>query len=185
MKQEEVKIRITPTLKKDFQDICENEETTMSNKINNFIFNEVKMKKIKNGENRVFTKQLIKFDIMNRNNRLYQKNQLTNIKLDENGFEYNELDRLNNEIIYGQFGHIDSGEKIHKYNATHSINNLKITEDWLEGDITILNDSIIPIFDNLVFRPRAFGIVDENGVIQNLEIISFDAILKSEDKFIE
>lgn len=47
MKEEEIKIRITPSLKKDFQDICENEDTTMSNKINSFIVKEVKTKKVK------------------------------------------------------------------------------------------------------------------------------------------
>jgi hypothetical protein len=50
MKQEEINIRISPTLKKDFQDICEVEETTMSNKINNFIVKEVNDKKPKDSE---------------------------------------------------------------------------------------------------------------------------------------
>ena len=44
MKEEEIKIRVTPSLKKDFQDICELENTTMSNKINSFIITEVEAK---------------------------------------------------------------------------------------------------------------------------------------------
>jgi hypothetical protein len=185
MKEEEIKIRITPTLKKDFQNICEDEETTMSNKINDFIVKEVKVKKIKTLKNRTSTHKLIRFGIMNGAGRLYRKSELTKISLDEDGFECTQLDRLNRQILYGQFGHCDSGDITHKYNATHSICNLRINEDWLEGDITIINDSIIPILNNLVFRPRSFGTVDDMGVVRGLEIIGFDAILKSEDKFTE
>jgi antitoxin component of RelBE/YafQ-DinJ toxin-antitoxin module len=182
MKKEEIKIRVSTTLKQDFQDICENEETTMSNKINNFIFDEIKTKKIENLKNRTSIQKLIHFNVHNKNGRLYQKSDLLGIKLDENGLEYTELDRLNNVTLHGQFGFCSTGDKIHKYNATHSINNLRIEEDWLIGDVTILNDSIGHIFDKLVFRVRGFGEVDDKGVVQGLEIIGFDAILKSEDK---
>ena len=185
MKQEEIKIRITPTLKKDFQDICENEQTTMSNKINTFIFDEVKTKKIEMLKNKIFTKQLIKFGVMNTSDRLYRKTELTNVKFDEDGLEYTELDRLNKKTLYGQFGHPDNADIIHKYNATHSISNLRINEDWLEGDITILNNSIIPILDNLVFRPRSCANISDKGVVKDLDIIGFDAITKSDDKFKE
>jgi len=162
MKEEEIKIRIVPSLKRDFQDICENEQTTMSNKINTFIFDEVKNKKpIKH----TYRKQLIKLDVRNTNGRLYKKDELLKSVFDENGFEYTELDRLNNKKLYGQFGHSDE-TSTHQYNATHYVSNLRIDEDWLIGDVTILNNSILPILDNLVFR-----------------IIGFDAILKSEDTF--
>ena len=46
----------------------------------------------------------------------------------------------------------------------------------------MLNDSIAHIFDKLVFRVRGFGDVNDKGVVEGLEIIGFDAILKSEDK---
>ena len=183
MKEEDIKIRITSTLKRDFQDICEIEETTMSNKINSFIVKEVKTKKIKHSINDVLTKQLIRFGVMNGNGRLYQKDELTKIILDDDGFETTQIERLNNGVLYGQFGHLDNGDIIHKYNATHSIKNFRIDGDWLIGDVTILNPSILPIIDVLVFRPRAFGEIGENGVVNGLEIIGFDAILKTEDKF--
>ncbi len=183
MKKEEINIRITSNLKKDFQEICENDETTMSNKLSEFIIKEVNTKKIKTLENRTLTKQLIKFGVMSVNGRLYRKSELTDIKFDEDGLEYTELDRLNKQTLYGQFGYGEKGAVIHRYNATHSINNLRFNEDWLIGDITILNDSIIPILDKLIFRPRSFGTVDNKGVVCGLEIIGFDALLKSEDKF--
>jgi hypothetical protein len=183
MKKEEINLRITPTLKKEFQDICEFENTTMSNKIQCFILTEVKTKKIKTLENRVLTKRLIKFGVMNGNGRLYQKSELTKIKIDDDGIDYTELNRLNKQTLYGQFGYLENGELIHKYNATHSISNLRFSGDWLIGDITILNDSIIPILDKLIFRPRSFGTLDDKGVVRDLEIIGFDALIKTEDKF--
>ena len=120
MKKEEINIRITPTLKKDFQDICESDETTMSNKISEFIIKEVKTKKIKTLEDRTLTRQLIRFGVMNGNSRLYQKSELTDIKFDEDGLEYTELDRLNQQPLYGQFGYaedIDKKLKIDKENS--------------------------------------------------------------------
>lgn len=182
-KEEEIKIRVTPSLKRDFQDICENEETTMSNKINSFIVKEVKTKKVKQFKQETITKQLIKFGVMNSHGRLYRKSELLKTTFDYDGLEHTELDRLNKTPLYGQFGY-GEGETTHKYNATHSISNLRINEDWLEGDVTILNASIVPILDNLVFRPRSFGSVDDKGVVCDLEIITFDAVLKSEDSFI-
>jgi len=185
MKEEEIKIRVTPSLKKDFQDICENEDTTMSNKINSFIVKEVKIKKVKLPKNKTITKQLIRFGIINGHGRLYRKSELLKTTFDIDGLEQTELERLNKQILYGQFGYAEGAAIIHKYNATHSISNLRINGDWLEGDITILNDSIVPILDNLVFRPRSLGSIDKKGVVRDLEIIGFDAVPKSEDKFIE
>ena len=129
MKKEEINLRISPILKKEFQEICENEETTMSNKIQGFIITEVKTKKIKTLENRVLTKKLIKFGVMNGNGRLYQKSELTKIKIDDDGIDYTELDRLNKQTLYGQFGYSENGEIIHKYNATSS--NLNKCREWL------------------------------------------------------
>jgi hypothetical protein len=180
MKEEEIKIRISPTLKKDFQNVCEAEQTTMSNKISAFVFDEVKSKKpIK----QTYRKQLIRFGVRTTNGRLYQKDELLKIVFDENGFEQTELDRLNTKKLYGQFGHPDSSNIIHQYNATHFVTNLEINNDWLEGDVTILNNSIVPVLDNIVFRLRATGDVGKDKVVKNLEIIGFDAILKSEDSF--
>jgi len=185
MKVEEIKVRVTPTLKKNFQEICENEETTMSNKINEYIVTEVRSKKIKEFKGETLTKNLIRFGVMNTQKRLYQKSELTNIKLNEDGMEFTELDKLNSKVFYGQFGHPDNDTIIHKYNATHSIKNFKIEGDWLIGDVTILNPSIIPILDKIEFRSRAYGWLAENGVVEGLDIIGFDAILKSDDTFVK
>lgn len=185
MKEEEIKIRVSPSLKKDFQDICENEETTMSNKINGYIVKEVNTKKVKALKNKTMTKQLIKFGVMNANGRLYRKSELLKTTFDADGLEQTELERLNKHVLYGQFGYPEGSDPTHKYNATHSVMNIRINDDWLEGDVTILNENILPILNNLVFRPRALGTVDHKGIVRDLEIIEFDAILKSDDKFFE
>ena len=185
MKQEEIKIRVSSTLKDNFQKICEFEETTMSNKINTFIVKEVKTKKPNKLSKKALIKKLIRLDVANTDGRIYGKGEILKMTIDSDGFDITELDRLNQKPLYGQFGFLETGDIIHKYNATHSITNLRIEKDWLIGDVTILNPSILPIIDNLIFRVRAFGTVDEKGNVKDLQIIGFDAVLKTEDKFKE
>ena len=50
MKKEGIKIRIDSDLKEEFKRICDQESVTMSDKIHDFIFNEVDSKKIKSLE---------------------------------------------------------------------------------------------------------------------------------------
>jgi len=179
MKQEEIKIRVSSKLKNDFQHICEFEETTMSNKINTFIVSEVKDK------NSILTttKKLVKLDVINSAGRMYCKSEILKTVLDVDGFEITEIERINKQPLYGQFGHPGDAEKIHKYNATHATTNIRVEDDWLVGDVTILNPSILPVLDNLIFRLRGTGEINKDGIVENLEIIGFDAILKTEDYY--
>jgi len=50
-KEEKLQIRINSELKSNFEQICDKEQISMSNKINEFIKNEIKIKQIKNIEN--------------------------------------------------------------------------------------------------------------------------------------
>lgn len=177
MKTDDINIRIKTKTKNQFKEICENEETTMSNKITFFIIEEIK----KNSPIRILTKKLIKFGVMNHNDRLYTLDEMLKSKINKNGFEYNELEKLNSKIFYGQFGYSEIGDKTHKYNATHSIKNFRIEDNWLIGDVTILNPSILPILDNIIFSPRSFGDINEKGVVYNLDIIGFDAVIRPEN----
>ena len=45
MKQKEINIRISEQLKLDFKELCLSEKTTMSNKLQEFIINEIQLKK--------------------------------------------------------------------------------------------------------------------------------------------
>ena len=155
----------------------------MSNKLTDFISAEVIRKKEKPLNETPFTSLLIHFGVPNRNGRIYDKNDITKLRLDGDGLEYTELDRLNTKPFYGQFGFAPSDMIIHKYNATHVINNFRIKDDWLIGDVSLLNRSLEPILDNLVFRPRAHGYVNKKRVVEDMDIIGFDAIVKTEDSF--
>ena len=50
MKEEGIKIRINSELKEEFKKICDQESITMSDKVHDFIFNEVESKKTKSLE---------------------------------------------------------------------------------------------------------------------------------------
>ena len=76
MKQEEIKIRVSSTLKDNFQKICEFEETTMSNKINTFIVKEVKTKKPNKLSKKALIKKLIRLDVANTDGRIYGKGEI-------------------------------------------------------------------------------------------------------------
>ena len=178
MKLETIKLRIAEDAKLSFQAICDNKNTTMSNRILDFIEKDIKL------NNRTSTQKLFKFDVINGNNRIYRKSELLKILLDEDGFEITELERINKKPMYGQFGYANDDTIIHKYNATHTINNIRIDGDWLIGDVTILNEVLLPILNNLVFRPRSYGKIDKKMFVYDLEIIGFDAILKSDDSFL-
>ena len=183
MKQEEIKIRITSELKKDFQCVCDEENITMSNNLTKFIKDEVKRKKIKNLSENPFTTKLIRFDKLNKNKRIYSKDEFLKIKIDDNAIEYTELEKLNSKAFYGQYNYRNDDEIIHEYNATHKITNFRIEDDWLLGDVTILNKSLLPILDNIVFRPRSYGAIGEDFNVIDLDIIGFDAISKNLDCF--
>lgn len=183
MKTTEIKFRVDESLKQDFQDICDNEKTNMSVKLTEFMKSEVVDKKEKPLSEVPFTTQLLHFGVMNKHGRLYNKKDILNVRLDKDGLEYTELDRLNTKPFYGQFGFANSDSVIHKYNATHVINHFRIKDEWLVGDVTLLNQSLLPILDKLVFRPRAYGNINRNKIVDEMEIIGFDAIVKTEDTF--
>lgn len=185
MKIEEIKIRVSPNIKKDFQDICETEDTTMSNKLSKYIANEIRIKKVAESDGKAITRKLIRFGFMTSEGRLYSKEDFLRTQYDEDGVEFTEMDKLRKEPVYGQYKHPDTSDKVHKYNATHSISNFRIEDDWLVGDLTVLNPSILPILDNCIVRQRGFGNINDKGVINGLEVISFDLVLKHEDNFCE
>jgi deoxyribodipyrimidine photolyase len=49
---EKIKIMISPDIKKEFQEICDSEETTMSAKIKQFIVKDIKRYRKLNNENK-------------------------------------------------------------------------------------------------------------------------------------
>lgn len=127
--------------------------------------------------------KLIQFNVENKNGRIYLSEEFTKIRKDENGIEYTELDRLNKMPIYGQLEYGDEFETP-RTKATHSVSNIEIVDGWLVGDITILDESV-KLLDNVVFRSRSIGELNDDKTVKIDKVLSFDAIPESTDAFIE
>jgi len=97
------------------------------------------------------------------------------------------IERANDKRLIGELGFSDTRD-ISLKNVSHLITNIRLEKNILYGDIEILGtDSgkiLNALIDDVVFRPRGAGYVDEKGrVKEGYEIISFDAIPASEDSF--
>lgn len=126
----------------------------------------------------MITEILIPLYIKNKNNRIYTKETLEDpVKI------------LNlNNIIYGQIDYPDYTHNIDLSNISHSISNIRFSNNNLIGDITILTtekgkllQSMINSGQEFSFRPRSTGSVSKDGVVFIDKLISFDAIPLEED----
>lgn len=139
---------------------------------------------------------LLQFNKVNANNRIYIKDEFTRTRTKGSSnsnaehIEYTLLEKLNGSVLYGQIDFPDNFN-ISLTHASHVIRNIRIEGDLLLGDITILDTwkgteltaIIESIPDSIVFRPRSTGTVNERRQVVNLNVITFDAINKSEDSF--
>lgn len=133
------------------------------------------LRKIKN-------QKLLKLDTLLKTNRIYPKTEFTRHIINDNNRIYTELDRLNSiEPIFGQIGFGD--EILTNISlGSHYVENIRIVDDWLVGDVSIFDEYLFSNLDKYVFRTRAFGIVDElTKEVLLTETIGFDAILKEDD----
>ena len=132
--------------------------------------------------NEKFTTILTPLNQLNLNGRIYQDND----SLRECIKDFNEKPNK-----FGEIGHPDIGRfEISLNDVSHSIENVKIEDDKVIGDIEILETPrgkvLKELYDNgkIVFRPRSLGHVDYNSKIVILNtILSYDAINVDEDSF--
>ena len=117
---------------------------------------------------------LIPLNIKNRNGRIYTREELEP-----------HVNSLN--TLYGELGHGIS-TIINVMDSSHTISNLNFINSNLVGDIQISNSikgkqlqSLIDSGIKFVFRPRSIGLVDINGYVKLDKLISFDAIVLSDD----
>ena len=95
--------------------------------------------------------------------------------------------KSNGKIMFGQVGFPDgSATEIRK--ISHIVHDLKILGDIVYANIEVLNNQPGKIVSNcankeLVFRTRAMGMVDQNNTVHIQELISIDAVPRSEDSF--
>ena len=116
-------------------------------------------------------KQLMKLNYMNQNGRIY------NSKL---------LQPLLNKKYFGEISHPGT-PNVDLSKISHEISNLRIEEDILYGDVNVLDTpqgkKLNKILSEVIFRPRALGNINEQNVVENFELIAFDAIPKNQDSF--
>jgi hypothetical protein len=127
---------------------------------------------------------LIKLNQVNRNGRIYTDNENLRSCIEEYNNNINKLP--NNLPNYGEFGYPSNFEISFK-NVSHVINDVRIEGDEVVADIKILNTPNGKILNedinNIVFRPRCIGKVDDNGYVHVQKLISFDAIFSDDDAF--
>jgi hypothetical protein len=122
-----------------------------------------------------FTTDLLHFGYMNKNGRIYNKSNV-------------DLNELNNRTVFGEINHHSRFDVNLSY-VSHSIKDFEIYGDILYGEVKILNTPQGHVLgelmqsNSIVFRPRASGILNPNGTINNYDIYTFDAILAKDDSF--
>ena len=118
------------------------------------------------------TRQLLmKFNTVNQNGRMYTKDSL--------------MPYLKDDIL-GGIGY-DQDSIINLKNVSHKVSNLTIENDELWGDIEILDtkegELLKTIINEVVFRPKGVGEINEKQEVVNYSLISFDAVSKDKDAF--
>jgi len=124
-----------------------------------------------------FRTDLIHFGYLNKNGRKYR----------EDNVDFNEL---SGKTLYGEINHPDTFD-INLANVSHIIKNFEIKKHVLYGDIKLL-DTIqgrilkeYVLLNNVVFRPRGSGLINQDGTIESYKIYTFDAVDKEDDSFSE
>jgi hypothetical protein len=126
-------------------------------------------------------RDLIYFDVKTKNGRIYSKNDINLTEL---------ISRIKNGSLYGEIDHPQRLE-ISLGNVSHLITDLELYGSILYGTIKILDTDKGRMLkelvkDNLVvFRPRGQGTVNPNGTVSNYKVLTFDAILSSDDAFFD
>jgi hypothetical protein len=127
------------------------------------------------------TKELIKLNEVNLNGRIY----LDNDNLRQSIEDFNK--RVENTgVMYGEFEH-PSRFDVSLNRVSHTVKNVRIEENSVLGDVTILNTKygkkIKEFEDMFVFRPRSAGNINLDGTVNIKKIFTFDAIPKDTDAF--
>lgn len=125
-----------------------------------------------------YTRDLIYFNILNLNKRIYTKDSITNLS--------DIQDLASKGALYGQLGY-GNNTIIDMINVSHVFTNLKITKYEIIGTLEILdtvNGNLLKqLIDSMVFRPRSIGTVDNNNIV-DAELITFDAVPLEDDRWL-
>lgn len=132
-----------------------------------------------------FTTTFIPLNVKNLNGHIY----LDNDNLRESIDELNKR-TIKYGCVYGEYNY--PYENVFDTNlskVSHVIDNVRIEDDKVVGDVTILHTKhgkeLINNYQNMVFRPRSAGIVEENGLVVIKKLFTFDAVDKDADAFLD
>ena len=123
--------------------------------------------------------KLLKFDVLNLNDRIYTKKEVEPclISLKE---------KIRDGVLFGELGYPENYDVCLR-EASHKILDLYIEDDYLIGVIETLNNSnglvLKEIIDTVVFRPSSIGTVNEDKYIKLEKILTFNAINSETDAF--
>jgi len=130
------------------------------------------------------TATLIPLNQKNLNGRIYENNE----NLRECIKEFNERQQ-SLKVAYGELGYPDTFDT-NLGRISHSIENVRIEDDRVVGDIKVLDTpkgkelkKLLREGVNMVIRPRSSGTVNGDGTVNIKKIFSFDAITEREDAF--
>jgi len=133
-------------------------------------------------EDRKKTVKLLRFDVMNLNNRVYTKE----------GF-MSHLEEMKAKIkkygcVYGQVGFPDNFD-ISISKASHKITDIYVENDFVMGEIEILEnkngDTLLSLIESTVFRSRGSGTVDnDTNEVKLKKLFTFDAVDKNTDSYL-
>lgn len=117
-------------------------------------------------------------DVLNKNDRMYSLETL------ERMVEW-FIDKQNS--MFGELGYPESFDTTLK-NVSHEIIKVWIENNQLHGTIKVLNTKngkfVKNNINDLVFRPRSIGTVNEDKYIIITKVFTYDAIQKSTDAFL-
>lgn len=142
-------------------------------------------KEIKKKDKITFTTTLIPLNVKNLNNHIYLDNE--NLRECINNLN-NRISQIG--VVYGELNYPDK-ENFFNYSlgrVSHSIKNVRIEDNNVIGEITIANTHYgreleHNFINEVVFRPRIIGIVDENGLVIIKYLFTFDAVKIDTDAF--
>ena len=122
----------------------------------------------------IITKEILPLNIINQNGRSYTEKSIFDIS------------RLNKKEFLGQIGHPYQNTESALY-VSHKISNIHISGSSVFGDIEPLDTpcgrALMEILDDVVFRTRGVGHLNEVNEVTDFEITGVDAIDKLNDSF--
>jgi Prohead core protein serine protease len=112
--------------------------------------------------------QIMRADVPNGNGRVYPRATLESV-----------VEQAKAKPPLGHLG-VPEGPTVELGKVSHTVGNLRLEGDYLVGDITVLDTPkgrvLMDLLDTCQFRASGTGMVSEDGVVTEFQLISIDAV---------